>query len=121
MSNSGEIVKKAFEHRSVGYLPRGELWLGTDLLRKANLEDNLKGHLSLIKRLGQDIICLLLSNDISMDKTFGYRYFSIKELEEASKMGDLVKEILGDTVCFRGNVPSSLLYAGTPQQVTDYP
>jgi len=55
-----------------------------------------------------------------MDKTFGYRYFSIKELEEALKMDDLAKEILGDTVCFRGNVPSSLLYAGTPQQVTDY-
>ena len=30
------------------------------------------------------------------------------------------KEILGDTVCFRGNVPGSLLYAGTPPQVKDY-
>ena len=30
------------------------------------------------------------------------------------------KEILGDTVCFRGNVPGSLLYAGTLQQVRDY-
>jgi uroporphyrinogen-III decarboxylase len=70
--------------------------------------------------LGQDILSLPISDDISMDKSFGHRYFSIKELEEASKMDDLVKEILGDTVCFRGNVPSSLLYAGTPQQVTDY-
>jgi uroporphyrinogen-III decarboxylase len=30
------------------------------------------------------------------------------------------KEILGDTVCFRGNVPGSLLYAGTPEQVDAY-
>ena len=30
------------------------------------------------------------------------------------------KEILGDTVCFRGNVPVSLLHAGSPQQVKDY-
>jgi hypothetical protein len=30
------------------------------------------------------------------------------------------KEILGETVCFRGNVPGSLLYVGTPQQVKDY-
>jgi uroporphyrinogen-III decarboxylase len=30
------------------------------------------------------------------------------------------KEILGDTVCFRGNVPGSLLYAGNPQQVKNY-
>jgi uroporphyrinogen-III decarboxylase len=96
MSNSCEIVKKAFEHRSVGRLPRGELWLGTDLLRRANLEDNLKGHLALIKRLGQDILCLPLSNDISMNKAFGYRYFSLKELEEASRMSALFLTALID-------------------------
>ena len=89
MGNSVGIVRKAFEHGSAGRLPRGELWLGTDLFRKANLEDNLKGHLSLIKRLGQDILCLPISNDISMNATFGYRYFSLKELEEASRMSDL--------------------------------
>ena len=30
------------------------------------------------------------------------------------------KEILGDTMCFRGNVPPSLLIAGPPQKVKDY-
>ena len=30
------------------------------------------------------------------------------------------KEILWDRVCIRGNVPGSLLYAGTPRQVRDY-
>jgi uroporphyrinogen-III decarboxylase len=30
------------------------------------------------------------------------------------------KEILGDIVCFRGNVPISLLYTGTPEQVKTY-
>lgn len=30
------------------------------------------------------------------------------------------KEILGDRVCFRGNVPISLLCTGTPQEVKDY-
>lgn len=30
------------------------------------------------------------------------------------------KEILGDIMCFRGNVPPSLLMAGTPQKVKDY-
>ena len=35
---------------------------------------------------------------------------------------DLVraKAILGDTVCLRGNVPASLLVAGTPEQVDQY-
>lgn len=30
------------------------------------------------------------------------------------------KEILGERVCFRGNVPGSLLYTGTPDQVKSY-
>lgn len=30
------------------------------------------------------------------------------------------KEVLGDTVCFRGNVPPSLLVTGSVQQVKDY-
>jgi hypothetical protein len=30
------------------------------------------------------------------------------------------KEILGDKVCFRGNVPGSLLYTGTPDDVKNY-
>ena len=30
------------------------------------------------------------------------------------------KEVLGDIACFRGNVPVTLLYAGTTQQVKDY-
>lgn len=35
---------------------------------------------------------------------------------------DLVraKQVLGDVVCLRGNVPSSLLTTGTPEQVDDY-
>jgi len=89
MGNSGEIVKKAFEHRFTGRLPKGELWLGTDLLKKANLQDNLKGRLALIKCLGQDILCLPLSTEISMNKALGYRYFSLKEFKEASRMSDL--------------------------------
>ncbi len=89
MDNSVDIVKKAFEHRSTGRPPRGELWLGTGFLKKANLEDNLEGHVALIKRLGQDILCLPLSHDLSLNKTLGYRYFSLEELEEASRMSDL--------------------------------
>jgi uroporphyrinogen-III decarboxylase len=30
------------------------------------------------------------------------------------------KEVLGDRVCLRGNVPAALLCTGTPQEVRDY-
>jgi hypothetical protein len=94
MVNSVGTVRKAFEHGSAGRLPRGELWLGTDLFRKANLEDNLKGHLSLIERLGQDILCLPISNGISMNAAYGYRYFSLKELEEAPRSDLFVMAVI---------------------------
>jgi hypothetical protein len=89
MDNSVDIVTKAFEHRSPSRTPRGELWLGTDLLNMAHLEDTLEGHRQLIKRLGQDIICLPLSHTQAMNKNLGYRYFNLEELKEASNIDDL--------------------------------
>jgi hypothetical protein len=96
MHNSVDTVRNAFEHRSAGTLPRGELWLGTELLRKANLEDNLEGHLSLIERLGQDIICLPLSNGRTMNEALGYRYFDLHELAEVSGINNLLVIVLID-------------------------
>jgi uroporphyrinogen-III decarboxylase len=89
MDNSTDTVKKAFEHRFAERIPRGELWLGTDLLKKARLEDSLDGHLSLIKRLDHDILCLPLSTTRDVNKTLGYRYFTLKDLEKASQMDDV--------------------------------
>ncbi len=89
MDNSVHIVKKAFGNRCGTYLPRGELWLGTDVLKKADLEDNLRGHVTLVKRLKQDILSLPVSEDMSINKSNGYRYFSHQELKEASGINDL--------------------------------
>jgi hypothetical protein len=89
MERSIDIVKKAFEHRPAGRIPRGELWLGTDLLNKAGLEDSVEGHRSLIRRLGHDTLCLPLAAAGAVNKTLGYRYFSLKELEQAARMNDL--------------------------------
>jgi hypothetical protein len=89
MDNSVDTVRKAFEHRSPSPPPRGELWLGTELLKKANLEDTLEGHIALIQRLGQDIMCLPLSNERGMNKILGYRYFDLQGLAEASRVDNL--------------------------------
>jgi hypothetical protein len=96
MYNSVDTVRNAFEHRSPGPLPRGELWLGTELLKKVNLEDNLEGHLALIKRLGQDIMCLPLSNERAMNEALGYRHFDLQELKEASGINNLFVMVLID-------------------------
>lgn len=58
------------------------------------------------------------------DSTSRLEYF--KELPRASMIGHFhtvdrkkTKKIIGDHMCFWGNVPSSLLIVGTPQQVKD--
>jgi uroporphyrinogen decarboxylase len=89
MVHSIDAVKNTFAHRFAGRILKGELWLGRDLFKRANLEDNLEGHLSLIKRLGQDILCLPLTTAISMNTALGYRYFSVRELAKAARMEDL--------------------------------
>lgn len=40
-------------------------------------------------------------------------WFDIVDLKKA-------KEIIGDTMCFMGNIPAQTLYAGTPQEIRDY-
>ncbi len=89
MDNSVDTIKKAFEHHATGRLPRGELWLGTDLLKSLNLEDDLQGHIALVRRLRQDLLCLPVSEEISVNKALGYRYFSLKELKEVTGVCDL--------------------------------
>jgi hypothetical protein len=96
MHNSVDTVRNAFEHRSAGTLPRGELWLGTELLKKAHLKNTLEGHLSLIERLGQDIMCLPLSNERTMNEALGYRYFDLHELAEVSGIKNLFVIVIID-------------------------
>ena len=89
MSNSKDIVQKAFQHQPTTRIPKGELWLGAELFKIAKLEDNLQGHIELIERLGQNLICLPISNEVTINRTLGYQYFTINDLTEASQITDL--------------------------------
>jgi hypothetical protein len=81
-------VNAAFEHRLTGILPKGELWFGTELLKRAGLEDNTEGHLALVRCLKQDITCFPISHEPRVNKALGYRYFPVGALQKASEMGD---------------------------------
>ena len=51
MNKTVHPVQKALEHMVSERLPRGEVWLGTDFIQAAGLEDTVEGHLRLA---GQD-------------------------------------------------------------------
>ena len=90
MDNTGfNRVKSAFQHLQTEHLPKGELWLGADILNKAGLEDNLEGRLRLVKRLKHDVICLSTAREAYLDRALGYRYFPVSAIQEVLDTTDL--------------------------------
>ncbi|MBW1829356.1 MAG: hypothetical protein JRI74_08035 [Deltaproteobacteria bacterium] len=89
-------VEKIFRHQISDRIPRTELWLGTAILKKAGLEDDLNGHLALRKRLGMDLLFLPVSMDTPFNATLGYRYFTLDEVKEASETSDLFFGVVMD-------------------------
>ena len=82
-------VETAFRHLQTEHFPKGELWLGTDILKKAGFEDNLEGRLRLVKRLKHDVICLSTAREAYLDRALGYRYFPVSAIQEVLDTTDL--------------------------------
>lgn len=90
MGDSGfDRVKATFQHLQTEYLPKGELWIGADILKRAGFEDNLDGRLKLINQLKQDMICLSTAQEPYMNKALGYRYFPVSAIQEVLDTTDL--------------------------------
>ena len=90
MDNTGlNRVKSAFQHLQTERIPKGELWLSADILRKAGLEDNLEGRLHLVKRLKHHMICLSMAREPYLNEALGYRYFPVSAIQEVLDTTDL--------------------------------
>lgn len=62
-------------------VPRGEVWLGTELFKQAGLADTLENHFSMADRLGQDMVCLPITDNTIVKPSLGYRYFELSDLQ----------------------------------------
>lgn len=69
-------------------MPKGELWLGTEVLARAGFEDSIDGHLLLADQLDHDVVCFSVAMDAKRKQGLGYRYFSHTELQRATKTAD---------------------------------
>ncbi len=56
-------------------LAKGEIWIGTQFLDHAGMEDTLDNHFRLARRLGQEMVCLPVSENPGQNPGMGYRYF----------------------------------------------
>lgn len=92
-------MKKIFEKDAAGMInatlknaplfpvPKGEVWLGTDLLKQAGFADTLKNHFSMADRLGQEMVCLPVTDNTINKPSLGYRYFEYADLKTAVQIG----------------------------------
>jgi len=97
MDTQKQRVRRAFSHIYQRRIPRGELWFGTAIYRDMGLPDDLEGHLELCLRLGMDALFLPVSNGHPLrGHQLGYRYFSLEDVERASKIGGMFVGVIVD-------------------------
>jgi uroporphyrinogen decarboxylase len=82
-------VTTAFHRVQTEHPPKGELWLGEDILKKAGFEDSLGGRLKFIKQTEQDMICLSIAQEPHVNEALGYRYFPVSAIAEVLETTDL--------------------------------
>ncbi|MBU1171633.1 MAG: hypothetical protein KKD44_18935 [Proteobacteria bacterium] len=69
-------------------IPRGELWLGTQLFKVSGFDDTMDNHVRLSDSLDHAMVCLSVSDDVSGKPDLGYRYFTCSDLSAAARAGD---------------------------------
>ncbi len=84
MNQPFERIKTAFSGSPLSFVPKGEVWLGTEFLAAAGLDDTLDNHFRMADILGQDMICLPVTDRIAITPSgLGYRYFEVSHLKAA--------------------------------------
>jgi hypothetical protein len=76
-------MKAALDHQNQSQVPRGELWLGSDIFHQPEFdgEDNLQTHVELCRELGMDFLSLPV--EMLCQRQVNYRRFNLDEIEVA--------------------------------------
>ncbi|MDA8136582.1 MAG: hypothetical protein M0T82_18335 [Desulfobacteraceae bacterium] len=90
----GDKIKKMFPGRPRGWMPKGEVWMGTDFLARAGFSDTLDNHSRLAHELGMDMICLPTTDAMDCKPALGYRYFKPSDIRTAAGSGHLVAAVV---------------------------
>lgn len=76
-------MKSLLENRSPYEVPRGELWIGSAFLSRADLDDTLDNHFKIAAQLGQEMVCLPVLERPERNVSMGYRYFEPREFSRS--------------------------------------
>lgn len=90
-------IRAALSGRPLPFLPKGEVWLGSSFLAEAGLEDTFDNHFRMAGLLGQDMVCLSVTDGLGpLPADPGYRYFEVSHLKKAENKEGLFISIVVD-------------------------
>jgi len=81
-------LKTLIAKKSKNHIPKGEIWLGTELLKQAGLKDTLENHFQIADRLDHALVCLPVSDPQDPKPDLGYRYFDCTHIKRAAAVYD---------------------------------
>jgi hypothetical protein len=88
MQSPVDRIEKLATGQAIYPVPRGELWMGTEVMKRAGFTDTLENHFRLAELLGQDMVCLSVADDTVDKPNQGYRYFQCSDLKDAARNSD---------------------------------
>ena len=80
MQASGERINNLLNGGSRHKLVKGEVWIGSAFMQQAGFEETLDNHFRIAKQLGQEVVCLPVSERKGQNETLGYQYFEPEQL-----------------------------------------
>lgn len=81
-------LKACIHNRCGSSIPKGELWLGSELFKDQKIGDTAENHLRLADILDHDISCLSASDHPQNKPDSGYHYFKSKEIQQVAKISE---------------------------------
>ena len=87
--DSENKIRKIIGNKPRFTIPKGELWLGTEFLKQAELDDTPENHLLMAKELSHNMVCFPVTDGKSKKPDLGYRYFHLSEIKHTCQSSNL--------------------------------
>ncbi|MCJ7521679.1 MAG: hypothetical protein MUP21_05640 [Dehalococcoidia bacterium] len=89
---TSESIRAVFEHCVPSHIPRGELWIMSQIFIDRQVEDDVDSHIALCREMGMDFVSVPVGEFQKYDS--GYRLFSPSDIRKAVETDLYVMAVL---------------------------
>ena len=87
-----QCIEDAFEHRASRRLPRGELWIGSNVFFERGTSDDVNARVDLCRQMGMDFLALPVGAGYCAPSC--YRGFGVEDIDIAERSGLFVVAVV---------------------------